>query len=171
MATREESIAKYVEEFRKQYKALAESAEVQVCHTETEGWLSLVRLFRDANRQNCDTLAEELRKAAQLINERGPSEGVIKSIGDVKKQADEVYQTNRHFELSVIAPIRQPALQCQKHIASALHDAEKLDQEMPLVWGGLQDAMIQAVNDQIHYAWSEETWVVKRVIPSDEETE
>ena len=92
----------------------------------------------------------------------GPNEGVIKSIAELKKRADEVYETARHFDLSVITPIRLAAMQCQQLIATKLAEAERLDNDMPLVWGGLRQAVMDHVNGLAHYTWSDEDWVVRR---------
>lgn len=162
-------VNEFIAAFDEEYTALAEAAEKQVVHTATEGWRSLVKMIRDADRKDCQALAEELHKAAKLIDERGPNEGVIKSIADLKKRADEVYETAQHMELSVITPIRLAAIQCQQLIATKLADAEKLDNTMPLVWGGLRRAMMDHINGLTHYAWSDEEWTVNRSQMSPDE--
>jgi hypothetical protein len=162
---RTEAIEKYVSEFTREYMELSAQAEEQVEHTRTIGWQSLVKSFRASQQQACAELALQLETAAKLINQRGPDEGVIKSIGDVKKRADETYETIRHFEASVVSPIRLAAQRAGDLAARKRSESERLDANEPLIWNGIRNAVAAAINDLPRYAWNAEKWIVERLEP------
>jgi hypothetical protein len=160
---RQEAIEKYVNEFVSEYQALAEQAEKQVEHTRTAGWQALCKGFKASISSAQAILAEELEQAAKLIKTRGPDDGVIKSIGDVKKRADEVYQTSQHFDTSVLLPIRQAAQRAGDLASRKRQESEQWDANTPLIWNGVRLAMARAINDLPRYVWNPGNWTVERL--------
>jgi hypothetical protein len=160
---RQEAIEKYVREFVTEYQSLAEQAEKQVEHTRTAGWQALCKGFKASISSAQAILAEELEQAAKLIKTRGPDDGVIKSIGDVKKRADEVYQTSQHFDTSVLLPIRQAAQRAGDLASRKRQESEQWDANTPLIWNGVRLAMARAINDLPRYVWNPGNWTVERL--------
>jgi hypothetical protein len=162
MAKRREAIDRFIAELHKEYMPLDLEASVQVEHTATAGWQALVGSFRQAQQTACIELSKKLTAASELIVQHGPSEGMVKSISDIKKEMEVVFETGSYFDQSVVTPIRNAAMRAQQLMEKKKAEAKRMDSNEPLIWSGLEDAVNAACRKLNRYGWNHAKWCVEK---------
>ena len=130
-----------VARFRDDYTLALEEARTSEVHTNTDGWLHLYAGFEVSYREQCRAIANNLKSLADRIELVGSDEPTEKEIGEVKKLAQSLRQTREVFERKTVDPVRKPVDDCDRLIQQYARQAERDEDEAPMVNVGLADLM------------------------------
>jgi hypothetical protein len=156
-----ESVTKFVRDYE---DALAE-ARISAEHTATEGWQALYAGHRKAMETRRLELADSIRLLADEIEKYGPNPDIEKAIGNAKKLAEDIRETDQKFQETTVAPVRRCVEVAAKVIADATTAARNEERQTPLINNGLADAMQAAVSQVYRVTFDTDRGVVALVAP------
>lgn len=146
-----------IQRFDSAYSAALIDAQVSAEHTATEGWQKLYHDHVESLVDRRRALAKSMRETADIVELRGTNEEDEKEIGELKKTAVSIRDSDEAFDRQVIQPVRRPVETCERIINEHISQAGREERDAPLHNTGLEHLMRAEVAKRLRVSWDTDT--------------